>query len=108
MIAQIAKDFEDFDPKTAVSTNVYGHVTGTKVNFDQCLRGLLRVLRVYTPEGAPPLFPPGSAANNGPYQKERGEIRNPTAEIRRRMGGAKGDFKFHISDFKGGRAMVNQ
>jgi hypothetical protein len=35
-----AKDFEDIDPKTAVSTNVYGHVTGPKVKMDQYLCGL--------------------------------------------------------------------
>jgi hypothetical protein len=51
VMSQFAKDFEDCDPKTAISTNVYGHVTGTKVNNRQCLRGLLRVLRVYTPQG---------------------------------------------------------
>jgi hypothetical protein len=34
------EDFEDFDPKTAVSTNVYGHVAVAKVSLDQCLCGL--------------------------------------------------------------------
>jgi hypothetical protein len=50
-MSQIAKDFEFFDPKTAVSTNVYGCVTGTEVKNRQCSCGLLRVLRVYTPKG---------------------------------------------------------
>ena len=48
----IAKESEDLDRKTASSTNVYGHVTGTEVKDPQCLRGLLRVLRVYTPKGS--------------------------------------------------------
>jgi hypothetical protein len=39
----IAKDFEDFDPKTAVSTNVYGCVAGPEVKNYQCLCGLLRL-----------------------------------------------------------------
>jgi hypothetical protein len=39
-MTQNAKDFEDFDPKTAVSTNVYGFVTVAKVKTDQCLCGL--------------------------------------------------------------------
>jgi hypothetical protein len=36
-MTQIAKDFEDSDPKTAVSANVYGYVTGPKVKMTQCL-----------------------------------------------------------------------
>jgi hypothetical protein len=35
-----AKDFEDFDPKTAVSTNVYWCVAGPKVKNRQYLCGL--------------------------------------------------------------------
>jgi hypothetical protein len=35
-----AKDFEDLYPKTAVSTNVYGHVAGPKMQNRQCLRML--------------------------------------------------------------------
>jgi hypothetical protein len=50
-MSNFAKDFEDWDPKTAISTNVYGYVTGTEVKKDQCLCGLLRVLRVWTPKG---------------------------------------------------------
>jgi hypothetical protein len=34
------KNFECFDPKTAVSTNVYGHVAVAKVQNLQCLCGL--------------------------------------------------------------------
>jgi hypothetical protein len=37
---QNAKDFEDFDQKTAILTNVYRYVTGTEVKNPQCLRGL--------------------------------------------------------------------
>jgi hypothetical protein len=36
----IVKDFEDFDPKTAVLTNVYGCVAVAKVKSDQCLCAL--------------------------------------------------------------------
>jgi hypothetical protein len=36
VMTNFLKDFEDFDPKTAISTNVYGCVTGPKVNLDQC------------------------------------------------------------------------
>jgi hypothetical protein len=50
-MSHFANDFEAFDRKTAISTNIYGHVTGTKVKMDQCLCRLLRVLRVYTPKG---------------------------------------------------------
>jgi hypothetical protein len=39
-MTQIAEDFEDFDPKTAILTNVYGYVTVAKVTMDQCLCGL--------------------------------------------------------------------
>jgi hypothetical protein len=39
-MTQNAKVFEDFDPKTAISTNVYGYVTVPKVKMDQCLCGL--------------------------------------------------------------------
>jgi hypothetical protein len=39
-MTQIAEDFEDFDPKTAVSTNVYGYVTVPKVKTEQCSCGL--------------------------------------------------------------------
>jgi hypothetical protein len=39
-MTHFAKDFEDFDPKTAVSTNVYGYVTVAKVINRQCLCGL--------------------------------------------------------------------
>jgi hypothetical protein len=52
VMTSFVKDFEDSDPKTAISTNVYGYVTGTEVENTQCLRGLLRVLRVYTPRGS--------------------------------------------------------
>jgi hypothetical protein len=36
-MTQNAKDFEDLDPKTAVSTNVYGYVAGQEVKNHQCL-----------------------------------------------------------------------
>jgi hypothetical protein len=39
-MTQFAKDFEDFDPKTAISTNVCGYVTVEKVKNPQCLCGL--------------------------------------------------------------------
>jgi hypothetical protein len=35
-----AKDFEDLDPKTAVSTNVYRYVAGPEVQNHQCLPAL--------------------------------------------------------------------
>jgi hypothetical protein len=50
-MSYFVKEFEYFDPKTAISTCVYGHVTGTEVKKSQCLCGLLRVLRVWTPKG---------------------------------------------------------
>jgi hypothetical protein len=40
MMTQNAKEFEDFDPKTAVSTNVYGYVAVAEVQNRQCLCGL--------------------------------------------------------------------
>jgi hypothetical protein len=39
-MTQNTEDFEDFDPKTTISTNVYGYVTGTEVKNPQCLCGL--------------------------------------------------------------------
>jgi hypothetical protein len=50
VMSYFIKDFEYFGPKAPISSNVYGHVTGTKVKNHQCLRALLRVLRVYTPK----------------------------------------------------------
>jgi hypothetical protein len=35
-----ARDFEDFDPKTVISINVYEHVAVAKVKSTQCLWGL--------------------------------------------------------------------
>jgi hypothetical protein len=40
VMSYFLKDFEDFDPKTVISTNVCGCVTGPKAKMDQCLRGL--------------------------------------------------------------------
>jgi hypothetical protein len=51
VMSSFLKDSEDFELKTSFSTNVYGHVTGAEAKNHQCLRGLLRVLRVYTPKG---------------------------------------------------------
>jgi len=49
-MTQNAKDFEDFDPKTAVSINVCGYVTGTEVNNTQwCASDSLAALRVKVP-----------------------------------------------------------
>jgi hypothetical protein len=39
-MTSIAKDFEAFDPKTAISTNVYWCVAVAKVKSTQCLCGL--------------------------------------------------------------------
>jgi hypothetical protein len=36
-MTQIAKDFADFDPKTAISTNVYRCVAVPEVQDRQCL-----------------------------------------------------------------------
>jgi hypothetical protein len=60
VMSHFTNDFEDLDLKTAISTNVCGYVTGTEVKKDQCLCGLLRVLRVRTPKGGvpPPTRPP--------------------------------------------------
>jgi hypothetical protein len=50
-MSSFLEDSEDLDLKTSFSINVYGHVTGAEAKNRQCLRGLLRVLRVYTPKG---------------------------------------------------------
>jgi hypothetical protein len=51
VMSNFARDFQYFNSKTSILINVYGHVTGTEVKKDQCLWGLLRVLRVWTPKG---------------------------------------------------------
>jgi hypothetical protein len=38
-MSKFARDFEDFYPKTADSTNISGHVTGRKVRNRQCSCG---------------------------------------------------------------------
>jgi hypothetical protein len=49
-MTQFAKDFEDFDPKTVISINVCGYVTGLEVKKDQwCASDSLAALRVKVP-----------------------------------------------------------
>jgi hypothetical protein len=40
VMSHFPKDFEDLDPKTAISTNVCGYVAVAEVQKHQCLCGL--------------------------------------------------------------------
>jgi hypothetical protein len=75
VMSRFVKDYEYLGRKTVRSANVYGHVTGTEVKNRQCLCGLLRVLRVYTPKG-------GAGPSGGPeIRNQKEEARNPTPEL---------------------------